>query len=47
LNQKIQPIIQELIDDTYDPNISMRTASSAENYGVDPDEYQKYIDNLP
>ena len=46
LNEAIQPIIQELIDDTYDPNFSIKTASSAENYGVDPDEYQKFLDNL-
>ena len=45
-NQELQPIIQELIDDTYDPDFSTTTSSSLENYGVDPDEYQKFLDNL-
>ena len=46
LNDKLQPIIQELKFATYDPDFSTTTSSSLENYGVDPDEYQKYLDNL-
>ena len=46
-NQKLQPIIQELIDDTYDPNFRMKTVLSAESLGIDPDEYQKAVENLP
>jgi hypothetical protein len=47
LNQKLQPIIQKLLDDTYDPNFSMKTILSAESLGIDPDEYQKAVENLP
>ena len=46
LNQKLQPIIQELIDDTYDPNYRMKTDLSAETLGIDPDEFQKFIEDL-
>ncbi len=46
VNQKLQPIIQELIDDTYDPNFSMKTALSAENLDIDPIEYQNFLEDL-
>jgi hypothetical protein len=45
-NNKLQPIIQELINDTYDPNFSMKTALSAENLDIDPIEYQNFLEDL-
>lgn len=43
---QIQRFIRDEIDKTFDPIFSMKTALLAESLGIDPDEYQKYLDNL-